>query len=105
VAAKQCLAGHIDPGLPAGPSEVIVLADPSANPAIAALDIIIEAEHGSDSSAFLVTWSRDVAERARAAIPTYLDDLSAQRRQFATDVLSSNRGGVTYSQAIAVVLC
>jgi len=93
-AAKQRLAGRIDPGLPAGPSEVIVLADPTANPAIAALDLIIEAEHGSDGSAFLVTWSRELAEQAHATIPTYLSEISEQRRRYAVDVLSSDSGGI-----------
>ena len=71
VAAKRLLAGRIDPGLPAGPSETILLADPSANPHVAALDLCIESEHGADSSAFLVTWDPELAERvalARAAL-------------------------------------
>jgi histidinol dehydrogenase len=63
-AAKRLLAGVIDPGLPAGPSETIILADETANPQIAALDMTIESEHGNDSSAFLVTWDRAIAERS-----------------------------------------
>ncbi|MEE9306331.1 MAG: histidinol dehydrogenase, partial [Spirochaetia bacterium] len=42
----------VDVGLPAGPSEAIVLADDTANPRRVAVDLITEAEHGSDSSAF-----------------------------------------------------
>ena len=57
VAGRQRLQHVLDTGLPAGPSEVIVMADETANSSIAALDIIIESEHGPDSSAFLVTWS------------------------------------------------
>jgi len=60
VAAKRLLAGVIDPGLPAGPSETIILADPGANAEIAALDMCIESEHGPDSSSFLVTWSPEM---------------------------------------------
>ena len=70
-AARRLLAHRIASRLPAGPSETIVLADETADPAIAGLDIIIESEHGPDSSAFLVTWSREVAEGAMAAIPGY----------------------------------
>jgi histidinol dehydrogenase len=52
VAAKRLLAGVIDTGTPAGPSESIVLADETADGRIAALDLLIEAEHGPDSSAY-----------------------------------------------------
>ena len=55
VAAKRLLADVIDPGTPAGPSESIVLADQTASAHLASLDIIVESEHGPDSSAFLVT--------------------------------------------------
>ncbi|MBX2824577.1 MAG: histidinol dehydrogenase [Gammaproteobacteria bacterium] len=98
MAAKQKLAGRIDPGLPAGPSEVIVLADPSANPKIAALDIIIESEHGDDSSAFLVTWSAELAANAQAAIPDYWKKMSAQRAGYSAAVLNSNRGGIVLTE-------
>lgn len=94
VAAKRLLAGVIDPGMPAGPSETIVLADPSANPLIAALDLIIESEHGSDSSAFLVTWDRELANEAIAAIPGYWDTMSDTLAGYSADVLSGNSGGV-----------
>jgi histidinol dehydrogenase len=94
VAAKKLLADRIDPGIPAGPSESIVLADASANPRIAALDVIIESEHGPDSSAFLVTDSRAVAEAARAAIPGYWAEMGEQRRGFSAAVLGGPRGGI-----------
>lgn len=94
VAAKRLLAGLIDPGMPAGPSETIVLADDTANPLIAALDLIIESEHGSDSSAFLVTWNRDIAEQAIQAIPGYWDNMSDKLAGYSADVLSGNSGGV-----------
>jgi len=88
------LAGVIDPGLPAGPSETIVMADPTANPLIAALDLIIESEHGSDSSAFLVTWDRKLALQAIAAIPGYWDNMSDKLAGYSADVLSGTSGGV-----------
>jgi len=70
-AAKTLLANRIDPGMPAGPSEAIVFADESATARIAALDTIIESEHGDDSSVFLVTTSREIAEQAAKAIVEY----------------------------------
>jgi histidinol dehydrogenase len=94
VAAKRLLADRIDTGLPAGPSESIILADATANPEIAALDLLIEAEHGPDSSAFLVTDSRAIAERARARLPELMARLGEQRRGFVEAVLSGPRGGI-----------
>jgi histidinol dehydrogenase len=101
VAAKRLLSGRIDTGLPAGPSEVIVLADETANPALAALDIIIESEHGPDSSAFLVTWSKEVAEKARAAIPGYWNEMSAERVDYSSTVLSGTSGGIVLCESRA----
>lgn len=94
VAAKRLLAGRIDPGLPAGPSETILLADESANPLIAALDMTIESEHGADSSSFLVTWDADLAEAVRVAIPTYWDQQSETLAGYSSTVLSGQRGGI-----------
>ncbi len=97
VAAKRQLAGIIDPGLPAGPSETILLADESANPLIAALDLTIESEHGNDSSAFLVTWSKEIAERVRAAVPSYWDQQNETLSGYSSTVLSGQRGGIVLS--------
>ena len=94
LAGKRLLRDIIDTGLPAGPSEVIVLADPSANPSIAALDIIIESEHGPDSSAFLVTWSAELADQVRREIPGYWKKMSATLSGFSATVLNGPRGGV-----------
>jgi histidinol dehydrogenase len=107
VAAKKLLADRIDTGLPAGPSESIVLADSTANGRIAALDLLVEAEHGPDSSAFLVTDSREVAEAARAAIPTFWQHMGAERIGYTREVLGGPRGGIVLAadmeQAIAFV--
>lgn len=98
VAAKRLLSGKIHPGIPAGPSESIVFADETANPELAALDILIEAEHGADSSAFLVTTSREVAKNSLVAIPKYLKQLSPERREFAMAVLSGKNGGIVLAE-------
>ena len=94
VAAKQVLAQQIDPGIPAGPSEAIVLADESVDGALAALDLIIESEHGPDSSAYLVTDSERVAEEARAALPRYWAEMEKGRAEFSRAVLGGARGGI-----------
>lgn len=94
IAAKRILADRIDPGIPAGPSEAIVLADGSADGRLAALDLIIESEHGDDSSAYLVTDSRAVAEAAMAAIPEFWGQMGAERIEYSSAVLGGARGGV-----------
>jgi histidinol dehydrogenase len=94
VAAKRLLADEIDPGTPAGPSESIVFADDSADGRLAALDLIIESEHGPDSSAFLVTTSREAADQARQAIPSYWQSLGERRRSFSQTVLCGSHGGI-----------
>jgi histidinol dehydrogenase len=101
LAAKRLLADRIDVGLPAGPSEAIVLADGSANGRIAALDLVIESEHGPDSSAFLVIDTPAVAEAAIAALPGIWVELGAERAAFSQAVLCGPRGGVVLARDMA----
>ena len=101
MAAKRLLADVIDPGTPAGPSEAIVLADRTANPRVAALDIIIESEHGPDSSAYLVTDSRRVAEAAGAAIPEFWRHMGAERVAYSSTVLGGDQGGIVLAPDMA----
>ena len=98
VAAKRLLADKIDPGIPAGPSESIVLADHTADGRLAGLDLIIESEHGPDSSAFLVTNSGKVAESALESIPEYWRSLGETRRKFSKSVLCGPNGGIVLAQ-------
>lgn len=96
-AAKRLLYGHIDVGTPAGPSESIILCDEHADPRIAALDLLIEAEHGPDSTALLVTHSRELADKVTALLPDLIADLPEKRREFCTTVLG-NYGGIVLTQ-------
>ncbi len=98
VAAKQRLAGVIDPGLPAGPSESIVLADAHANGRLAALDLIVESEHGADSSAWLVTDNLEVAEAARAALPGLWAGMEPSRAAYSRAVLGGAQGGIVVTR-------
>ena len=98
VTAKRLLADEIDPGIPAGPSESIVFADRTADGRLAALDLIIESEHGPDSSAFLVTNSREVADKALEVIPNYWQSLGETRKKFSTAVLGGPHGGVVLAR-------
>jgi histidinol dehydrogenase len=94
LAAKQLLSHIIDPGIPAGPSEAIILADETADGALAALDLLIESEHGADSSVYLVTNSRSVADAAMAALPNYWRQMEPLRADFSRRVLTGESGGV-----------
>lgn len=100
VAAKRLLAGVIDPGLPAGPSEAIIFADDTVKGGLAALDLLIEAEHGPDSSAWLVTHSRRVAEEALAALPQHWARMSPQRVEFSKAVLGGKAGGIVLTPSL-----
>jgi histidinol dehydrogenase len=60
-AAKLLVSGRVGIDLPAGPSEVMVVADETADPALCAADLLAQAEHGPDSECVLVTTSADVA--------------------------------------------
>lgn len=100
VAAKRLLSGLIDTGLPAGPSEALIFADGTVNGAVAALDLLIEAEHGPDSSAYLVTHSRDVAEQALAALPEHWARMTEQRVGFSKAVLTGKSGGIVLTSSL-----
>jgi histidinol dehydrogenase len=97
-AAKRLVSHLLDTGTPAGPSELIVLADETADGRLAGLDLIIESEHGPDSSAFLVTWSHKVADDAIKAIPEYWKQMSPQRVEFSSTVLGGPIGGVVLAR-------
>ncbi len=87
-AAKRLLMGVIDPGIPAGPSESIILADVAADPYKAALDLLIEAEHGPDSAALLVTDSEELATTVTEHLNELIAAIESQtRRAFVMEVM------------------
>lgn len=94
VAAKRLVADLIDTATPAGPSESIIFADGTVDGRLCALDLLIEAEHGADSSAWLVTHDAETAEAARQALPEFLNEMSAERAAFAEAVLKGPQGGI-----------
>ncbi|HIK29023.1 MAG: histidinol dehydrogenase [Oscillatoriaceae bacterium SKW80] len=98
-AAKRILFGTVDVGLPAGPSESIILADETTNPQLAALDLLVEAEHGPESAALLVTHSEEVAQKAAEFVPKYLQRLPEWRRNFCEKGLSSY-GGILITSSL-----
>ena len=91
-AAKRLLAGVVDTGLPAGPTESAIIADGTADPSLVALDLMIEAEHGSDSQALLLTPSEPLAREVARRLPAFLAKLPEPRRTFAADTLAGYGG-------------
>lgn len=107
MAAKRVLADEIDPGIKAGPTEAIVLADGNANPEHVALDLLIESEHGSDSSVYLVTPDAALVEKVIHHLEVNLANMEPYRADFCRSVFSGNYGGAiiteTMEQAIEFI--
>ncbi len=98
-AAKRVLANHIDAGLPAGPSEIIVLADEKADPEKVALDWMIEAEHGPDSAALLVTHSKELVDDVIPIVNRQLEKISQKRKDWIETNLTTY-GGVILTKSL-----
>jgi sulfopropanediol 3-dehydrogenase len=67
--AKRILYGEVGIDVFAGPSEILVIGDETADPEIVAIDLVGQAEHGYDSPAILVTTSKDLAEKVMKQVP------------------------------------
>ena len=88
--AKQLVlaSGMTAIDMPAGPSEVLVFADDSANPAFVASDLLAQAEHGTDSQAILVSTSDAIIEQTLAEIEVQLNALP--RRDIAQQAINNS---------------
>lgn len=74
--AKKAVYGHVSIDSVAGPSEILVIADDSANPKYVAADLLSQAEHDELASAILVTTSRELAEKVSEEVEQFLKKLS-----------------------------
>jgi len=74
--AKKAVYGHVSIDSIAGPSEILVLADESANPRFVAADLLSQAEHDELASAILVTTSVELAERVSEEVKAFTQELS-----------------------------
>ena len=81
--AKRLLFGRVGIDLFAGPTEILIIADGSADPAIVANDLVGQAEHGPDSPAWLITTSRDMAEKTMDKMPGLIAALPEVQRNAA----------------------
>ncbi len=74
--AKKAVYGHVSIDSIAGPSEILVLADDSANPRFVAADLLSQAEHDELASAILITDSRELAEAVNREVEAFVPALS-----------------------------
>ena len=96
--AKKLVYGTVDIDMVAGPSEILVLADDSADPVYLAADLMSQAEHDRLASAIMITTSMDIAEKTKAEIERQSAELS--RRDIIEESLK-NYGDMDYAVEIA----
>jgi len=100
--AKQEVAGTVGVAAAfAGPSEVVVLADGSIRPELAAVDVILQAEHGPDGLAWLISWEADALDAVDAEIDRLV--AAAPRRVEITATLAEGGYGVLVDSPEAAV--
>jgi len=88
--AKQLATKHqVSIDMPAGPSELLVMADDSADAAFVASDLLSQAEHGADSQVILVTTSKDLITEVEREIESQLTDLP--RKDIATKAIENSK--------------
>jgi len=103
MAAKQQVSLHeVAIDMPAGPSEVLVVADEKANPVFVAADLLSQAEHGADSQVLLVTTSDRMLERVREEVQVQLEKLP--RRELAVRSLEHSKLILVHSMEEAMEL-
>lgn len=98
-AAKQLLGGLINPGMPAGPSEAIVLCDDSADIDNTVLDVLNEAEHGPDSAGLLVTHDKNLADAVHKKLEETIANFPEPQRSYLQTSMQSY-GGVILTDSI-----
>ena len=86
--AKKLLQNRVAIDMPAGPSEVLIVADSTAKPAYVAADLLAQAEHGTDSQAVLVTHDPQLAEACLEELAIQLSALP--RQQIASQAMANS---------------
>lgn len=103
MAAKQQVSLHdVAIDMPAGPSEVEVLADATANPAFVAADLLSQAEHGVDSQVLLVTTDENLIEQVCQEVSKQLETLP--RKEIASRALENSKLILVHDMAEAMDL-
>ena len=86
--AKTMVQNKVAIDMPAGPSEVLVIADETANPSFVAADLLAQAEHGTDSQAILVSTSKEIIEKTLLEIENQLSILP--RKEIAAKAIENS---------------
>ncbi len=103
MAAKQLVSLHdVAIDMPAGPSEVEVVADATSNPVFVAADLLSQAEHGVDSQTLLVTTSETLIEAVQAEVERQLQRLP--RKEIAARALANSKLVLVHDMDEAMVL-
>jgi len=95
--AKKLVFGDVNIDMIAGPSEIGVLADTSANPHLLAIDLLSQAEHDEMASSILITPSLEIAEKTRTEIYTWLETLD---RKAIAEVSIKERGAIIVTSSM-----
>ena len=104
MAAKQQVSLHdVAIDMPAGPSEVCLIADETANPVFAAADLLSQAEHGFDSQVFFITTSEKVLENVKKEVEAQLERLP--RKEMAQTSLDNSKFILVKDDKEAIDLC
>lgn len=102
-AAKKIVSGDCGIDMLAGPSELVLVADETANPKTIAADLLAQAEHDVDARPFLITTSRDIAERVNEAIVRQLNVLPTA--EIARQSLGNGAAIVCQTMEQAIEIC
>ena len=103
-AAKQLVSlRDVAIDMPAGPSEVCLIADETANPVFAAADLLSQAEHGFDSQVFFITTSEKVLENVKKEVEVQLERLP--RKEMAQTSLDNSKFILVKDDEEAIELC
>jgi histidinol dehydrogenase len=89
VAKQLATQYHVAIDMPAGPSELMVVADETADPSFIASDLLSQAEHGPDSQVLLITTSKAIAEETQKAVLLQLENLD--RKDIAQKALDNSK--------------
>lgn len=104
MAAKQRVSLHdVAIDMPAGPSEVCIIADGTANPVFVAADLLSQAEHGVDSQVFFITMSSEMLEKVRSEVVAQLERLP--RKSMAQKSLDNSKFILVKDEKEAIDLC
>ena len=87
--AKEIVSRRVAIDMPAGPSEVLVMADETAVPSFVASDLLSQAEHGPDSQVILVCPTEEIADKVEAEVAVQLEKLP--RKEVAVKALENSR--------------